>query len=126
MSDDRLWSEVTRCKHLVADELGAAPVSFAYPYGHSSRRVRRAVRGAGFRQSLAVNNALAGRCQGPYALTRLTVRRDTATEEFARLVEGRAVGRYFARERALTKGYAVVRRARQAAKAVGKVHGSRV
>ncbi|MEU4203088.1 polysaccharide deacetylase family protein [Streptomyces sp. NPDC045470] len=126
VSDDRLWFEVTRCKHLVADELGAPPVSFAYPYGHSSRRVRRAVRGAGFRQSLAVNNALAGRCQGPYALTRLTVRRDTATEEFARLVEGRSVGRYFARERALTKGYAVVRRARQAAKAVGKVHGSRV
>ncbi|KAA6224384.1 polysaccharide deacetylase family protein [Streptomyces albofaciens JCM 4342] len=126
LSDDRLWREITRCKQIVADELGAPPVSFAYPYGYSSRRVRRAVRGAGFRQSLAVGNALAGRCQGPYALARLTVRRSTGTEEFARMVAGRGVGLMFARDRAATKGYAAVRRTRQAVKAVGKVRGSRV
>ncbi|MFH8345685.1 polysaccharide deacetylase family protein [Streptomyces sp. NPDC018045] len=126
LSDDRLWFEVTRCKQLVADELGAPPVSFAYPYGYSSHRVRRAVRGAGFRQSLAVGNTLAGRCQGPYALARLTVRRSTGTEEFARMVAGRGVGRLFARDRVATKGYAVIRRTRQAVKAVGKVRESRV
>ncbi|NEB78767.1 polysaccharide deacetylase family protein [Streptomyces sp. SID14478] len=106
--------ELRRCREIVDGELGTAPVSFAYPYGHSDRRVRRAVRAAGFAQSLAVGNALARRRQGPYALRRVTVRRSTGPAEFERLVEGRGIGRQFARDRTLTKGYAVVRRARQA------------
>ncbi|WP_369257198.1 polysaccharide deacetylase family protein [Streptomyces sp. R35] len=113
LTDDTLWFELLRCKDIIAGELGARPVSFAYPYGYSSRRVRRTVREAGFAQSLAVGNGLARRRQGPYALQRVTVRRSTGIEEFERLVEGRAIARNFARDRALTKGYAVVRRARQ-------------
>ncbi|MEV6534626.1 polysaccharide deacetylase family protein [Streptomyces sp. NPDC051639] len=113
IDDDALRFEVRRCREIVADELGTRPGSFAYPYGYSSRRVRRAVREAGFAQSLAVGNALARRRQGPYALERVTVRRSTGVEEFERLVEGRAIARNFARDRALTKGYAMVRRARQ-------------
>ncbi|MCH0567095.1 MULTISPECIES: polysaccharide deacetylase family protein [unclassified Streptomyces] len=113
LGDARLCHELTRCRDIVADELGALPVSFAYPYGYSSRRVRQAVRRAGFAQALAVGNALARRRQGPYALERVTVRRGTGIDEFARLVQGRAVARVFARDRALTHGYALVRRARQ-------------
>ncbi|PBC64834.1 polysaccharide deacetylase [Streptomyces sp. Tue6028] len=113
ITDEALWSELLRCKEIIADELGARPVSFAYPYGYSSRRVRRTVREAGFAQSLAVGNALARRRQGPYALERVTVRRTTGIDEFEQLVEGRAITRNFARDRALTKGYAMVRRARQ-------------
>ncbi|MEU6552414.1 polysaccharide deacetylase family protein [Streptomyces sp. NPDC046915] len=113
LDDDTLRSELVRCKEIVAGELGTVPASFAYPYGYSSRRVRRAVRAAGFAQALAVGNALARRRQGPYALRRVTVRRGTDAEEFARLLEGRSIARTFARDRALTKGYAVVRRARQ-------------
>ncbi|MGW7042945.1 polysaccharide deacetylase family protein [Streptomyces avermitilis] len=113
IDDDALWFELLRCKEIIADELGTRPVSFAYPYGYSSRRVREAVREAGFGQSLAVGNALARRRQGPYALRRVTVRRSTGVEEFTRLVEGRAIALGFARDRALTKGYAMVRRARQ-------------
>ncbi|MFD5746898.1 polysaccharide deacetylase family protein [Streptomyces sp. NPDC127033] len=113
--DRRLRFETERCREILAEELGTEPVSFAYPYGYSSRRVRHAVRAAGFTQSLAVGNALARRGQGPYALERVTVRRTTGIEEFGRLVEGRALGRAFAGDRALTKGYALVRRARRAA-----------
>ncbi|MGW0632523.1 polysaccharide deacetylase family protein [Streptomyces sp. NPDC002758] len=113
LGDEALRWELLRCKEIVADELGTPPVSFTYPYGYSSRRVRRAVREAGFAQSLAVGNALARRRQGPYALRRVTVRRTTGIDEFARLADGRAIARTFARDRALTKGYAVVRRARQ-------------
>ncbi|WP_344079742.1 polysaccharide deacetylase family protein [Streptomyces crystallinus] len=118
LDDERLWSETLRCKEIVTEELGTRPVSFAYPYGYSSRRVRRTVRAAGFTQALAVGNALARRRQGPYALERVTVRRRTGIEEFARLVEGRALGRAFAADRALTQGYAVVRRARRAGRAL--------
>lgn len=115
LDDERLRFETVRCREIITEELGTAPVSFAYPYGYSSRRVRRTVREAGFAQSLAVGNGLARRVQGPFALRRVTVRRSTDIEEFARLVEGRAIGRTFAKDRALTKGYAVVRRARRAA-----------
>ncbi|GAA2197625.1 polysaccharide deacetylase family protein [Streptomyces bangladeshensis] len=113
LGDDALRTELTRCTEIVAAELGARPVSFAYPYGYSSRRVRQAVRAAGYAQALAVGNALARRRQGPYALERVTVRRTTGAEEFARLLLGRAVTRAFAGDRALTKGYALVRRVRQ-------------
>jgi peptidoglycan/xylan/chitin deacetylase (PgdA/CDA1 family) len=113
IADDALWSELLRCKEIITGELGTRPVSFAYPYGYSSPRVRRTVREAGFAQSLAVGNSLARRRQGPYALQRVTVRRTTGIEEFERLVEGREIARTFARDRALTKGYAMVRRARQ-------------
>ncbi|WP_414719007.1 hypothetical protein [Streptomyces sp.] len=39
--DDRLHDETGCCRDIVADELGSARVSFAYPYGCSSRRVDR-------------------------------------------------------------------------------------
>ncbi|MFF5481147.1 polysaccharide deacetylase family protein [Streptomyces sp. NPDC012935] len=113
LPDEGLRSELILCKEIISDRLGTVPASFAYPYGYSSRRVREAVRETGYAQALAVNNGLARRRQGPYALTRLTVRRTTGIEEFGRMVEGRAIARTFARDRALTKGYAVVRRARQ-------------
>ncbi|MFD7709001.1 polysaccharide deacetylase family protein [Streptomyces sp. NPDC059786] len=113
LADATLDFELRHCAEIIAAELGTRPVSFAYPYGYSDRRVRAAVRAAGFAQSLAVGNGLARRRQGPYALQRITVRRTTGTEEFGRLVEGHAIGRAFAGDRALTKAYALVRRARQ-------------
>ncbi|MDT9696203.1 polysaccharide deacetylase family protein [Streptomyces sp. P17] len=113
LPDDRLRRELILCKEIVSDQLGAVPASFAYPYGYSSRRVRETVRETGYAQALAVGNGLARRRQGPYALRRVTVRRSTGAEEFQRLVEGRAITRTFARDLALTKGYAMVRRARQ-------------
>ncbi|MEU0336092.1 polysaccharide deacetylase family protein [Streptomyces sp. NPDC006193] len=113
LPDGELRTELTRCTEILAGELGRPPVSFAYPYGYASRRVRQAVRAAGYGQALAVGNALARRRQGPYALRRVTVRRSTGAAAFARLLQGRAVARAFAADRALTQGYALVRRARQ-------------
>jgi peptidoglycan/xylan/chitin deacetylase (PgdA/CDA1 family) len=118
LPEGQLVTEVERCREITAEETGAAPVSFAYPFGYSDRRVRRVVREAGFAQSLAVRNASARRGQGPYALARLTIRRTTRIEEFGRLIEGKGVGRAFAVDRGLTKGYALVRRARAATRAV--------
>ncbi|WP_217141506.1 polysaccharide deacetylase family protein [Streptomyces sp. AC627_RSS907] len=114
LGGERLRFELIHGKEVIADQLGTVPVSFAYPYGYSDRRVRQAVRETGYAQALAVGNGLARRPQGPYALRRVTVRRSTGPDEFVRLIEGRAITRTFARDRVLTKGYAVLRRARQA------------
>lgn len=119
LDDRRLGYEAARCREIVTAELGAAPVSFAYPYGYSTRRVRHAVRAAGFAQSLAVGNTPARRTQGPYALRRLTVRRSTDITEFEHLLDARSPGRAFAADRALTKGYAVVRGARRVVRRIG-------
>ncbi|WP_190196985.1 polysaccharide deacetylase family protein [Streptomyces djakartensis] len=116
--DATLRFELIHCKEILADQLGAVPASFAYPYGYSSRRVRSAVREAGYAQALAVGNGLARRAQGPYALRRVTVRRGTDIAEFERVVQGRAIARTFAVDRVLTKGYALVRRTRQARRLV--------
>jgi peptidoglycan/xylan/chitin deacetylase (PgdA/CDA1 family) len=113
IGEEALARELGLCRAVAAGELGTAPVSFAHPYGHSTRRVRRAVREAGFAQALAVGNGLARRAQGPYALRRVTVRRRTGAEEFLRLLHGHALGRNFAVDRALTKGYATVRAVRR-------------
>ncbi|CAL9649065.1 hypothetical protein SUDANB1_06547 [Streptomyces sp. enrichment culture] len=123
VSDATLRFELIHCKEIVSDQLGNVPASFAYPYGYSSRRVRQAVRETGYAQALAVGNGLARRAQGPYALRRVTVRRSTGIEEFERVVEGRAIARTFAGDRALTKGYAVVRRVRQARRLVSRSVG---
>ncbi|MFE6407448.1 polysaccharide deacetylase family protein [Streptomyces sp. NPDC057837] len=113
LADAYLWLEVLRCRDIIGEQLGAAPVSFAYPYGYSSYRVRRVVRAAGFAQSLSVGNALARPSQGPYALKRVTVRRSTSLQEFEQLVDGRRVTRRYAADRALTKGYALLRGSRR-------------
>ncbi|MFI5804213.1 polysaccharide deacetylase family protein [Streptomyces sp. NPDC051561] len=126
LDDERLRFEVLRCREIVADELAGAPVSFAYPYGYSSRRVRRAVHAAGYAQALAVNNALAAPRQGPFALRRITVQRGTGIEQFGRLVSGTATYRDVARERILTRGYAVVRRSRSAVRHAREAAASRV
>lgn len=116
LEEPYLYGELRLCRELLAQELGRTPVSFAYPYGYSTRRVRQAVRETGFRQSLAVGNALADpRHQGPHTLRRLTVRRSTGIEDFTRLLHGRSVGRAYATDRLLTKGYAMVRGARRVA-----------
>lgn len=119
LDDRRLGYEAARCREIVTAELGASPLSFAYPYGYSTRRVRHAVRAAGFTQSLAVGNTPARRTQGPYALRRLTVRRSTNITQFEHLLDAHSPGRAFATDRALTKGYALVRGARRAARRIG-------
>ncbi|WP_370086060.1 polysaccharide deacetylase family protein [Streptacidiphilus sp. MAP12-16] len=111
-----LRGELARNRELLQDRLQQPVTTFGYPYGYSDRRVRVAVREAGYVGACAVSNALAApERQGPYALARLTVREGTTEGDFRQLVQGRGVGRLFLRDRALTKGYALYRRSRKAA-----------
>lgn len=110
-----LDDELTRNKALLEERLSRPVTTMAYPYGYSSARVRRAVARAGYESACGVANRLPRR-QDVLALPRLTVRSSIGLDTFARVVEGREVFRTYARDRALTKGFAVVRRLRYAAR----------
>ena len=103
--------ELYASKSLLEDNLGLEVPGLAYPYGYSSARVRRVARELGYEYAYAVGNALATGAADPFTLPRLTVRRSTSVNEFRKVVSGQDT-MTVRRERALTKGYAVVRHVR--------------
>lgn len=127
LCDRALLEELTRNKALLEDRLGAGVQAMAYPYGYSSARVRRAALQAGYATACVVANRVAAGGGGGWggaatgaedaalSLPRLTIRRATSLERFGRVLDGTA---NFRKDRALTKGYAVLRRSRYAARRV--------
>ncbi|SFF51307.1 polysaccharide deacetylase family protein [Blastococcus tunisiensis] len=115
-----LEEELRRSKLLLEGELGQPVESLAYPFGYSSARVRAAVADGGYRFAAAVGNRLPGPGGDLMAVPRLTVRRTTGEAAFTRTVQGEGIARRFAVDRALTRGWAAVRRGRYA---VNRVRG---
>ncbi|NYI08119.1 polysaccharide deacetylase family protein [Allostreptomyces psammosilenae] len=107
-----LRHELEHSRAVLEDRLGAPVSTLAYPYGYHSARVRDAVREAGYLASCAVRGAVSRPGEDPFALPRLTVRRDTGPELFRRLVTARRLPAAVWRDRAVTAGYLVVRRGR--------------
>jgi len=114
----QLERELRDSKSRLEDRLGGPVPALAYPFGYSSARVRQAARDAGYQHACAVGNAIAGAVGDPFARPRLTVRRSTSLPTFERMVRGRQVPVIFAKDRALTRGWAVVRRTRAAVRRV--------
>jgi len=122
-----LREELARNKELLEDRLGVPVTTMAYPYGYSSLRVRRAVAAGGYTLACAVANRAARHDIGTsgttshddvLAVPRLTVRWSTSLETFGRIVDTRDLSRIYRRDHALTRGYAIVRRTRYAARRV--------
>jgi peptidoglycan/xylan/chitin deacetylase (PgdA/CDA1 family) len=109
-----LREELHHSKALLENGIGRPVQSLAYPFGYSSRRVRAEVAASGYRYAAAVGNSLGGLDSDRLALPRLTVRRSTGPEAFDRIIHAQGIGLAFAPDRALTRGYAVARRARYA------------
>ncbi|MFG3442200.1 polysaccharide deacetylase family protein [Nonomuraea sp. NPDC047897] len=118
LRDAELRDELRRNKGLLEEKADAPVTTMAYPFGYSSARVRREAGGAGYVAACAVANAVAGDHDDLLAVPRLTVARDTGMAKFRRAVEGRGVPLLYLKERALTKGYALVRRTRYAIRQV--------
>ena len=113
-----LRDELIVNKKLLEDRIGTPVTTMAYPFGYSSARVRREVRRAGYTLACAVANDLADARHDVLALPRLTIRGTTSPAAFGRAVAGQGVPLLYLRDRVLTKGYAVVRRGRYAARSV--------
>ena len=73
----------------LADHLGHAASSFAYPFGYHSRQARAAVRAAGFAQACAVGDLPAEAGDDRWALPRLQVFSHTSPEALLDLVTRR-------------------------------------
>jgi peptidoglycan/xylan/chitin deacetylase (PgdA/CDA1 family) len=112
LGENRLRSELTVSKSLLEDTLGAQVPGLAYPFGYSSARVRRAVAEAGYSYACAVGNALPGPRRDDFALARLTIRAGLDLDTVGRAVHGQGISRIYRTDRALTRGYAILRRGR--------------
>jgi peptidoglycan/xylan/chitin deacetylase (PgdA/CDA1 family) len=113
LPENLLREELYASKSLLEDNLGLKVPGLAYPYGYSSARVRRVARELGYEYAYAVGNSRTTRAANPFTLPRLTVRRSTSADDFRKVVNGQDT-MTVRRERFLTKGYSVVRRARSA------------
>jgi peptidoglycan/xylan/chitin deacetylase (PgdA/CDA1 family) len=119
----RLREELYASRARLEDRLGVAVPGVAYPFGYSNPRVRNVARDTGYAYGCAVGNAMAARESDLFTLPRLTIRRSTAIATFQEVVQGRHVQRIYLKERAMTKGWAIVRRSRAALGGVS--HGNR-
>jgi peptidoglycan/xylan/chitin deacetylase (PgdA/CDA1 family) len=110
----QLREELRVSKAQLEDRLGQAVPGLAYPFGYSSAAVRDEARAAGHGYACAVGNTLPGPGSDPLALPRLTVRRSTTLPTYQSITQSRNIPMIFLKDRALTKGYAMVRRTRAA------------
>jgi peptidoglycan/xylan/chitin deacetylase (PgdA/CDA1 family) len=112
--DDRaLYGELATSKEILEDGLATAVPGLAYPFGYSSARVRGLAHQVGYGHAYAVGNRRIGPEPDLYALPRLTVSRATRLRVYGQVAECRNLPAIFLKDRALTKGWAAVRRARR-------------
>lgn len=109
--------ELFTSKQWLEDQLGAPVPGLAYPFGYYNAGVREVAREAGYSYAYAVDNQLTGPASDQFARPRLTVRRATTMPEFSRLAHGHTTPRLL-EDRALTKAWSVVRRARAIVNAI--------
>jgi peptidoglycan/xylan/chitin deacetylase (PgdA/CDA1 family) len=73
LSQADLDYEVRHSRQLLTDRIGAEPMSFCYPNGYSSHRVRRAVAAAGYLNACVIGRRLADPIGPSYAVPRVQV-----------------------------------------------------
>jgi peptidoglycan/xylan/chitin deacetylase (PgdA/CDA1 family) len=115
----RAREEISQCKAMLEEVVGAPVRSFAYPHGYSSAAVRAMVREAGYDSACAVRNAFSSASDDRFALARLTVRRDTPLERVDAWLAGRDARVAPRRERARTRAGRAARRARASLRGAG-------
>ncbi|RFU22384.1 polysaccharide deacetylase family protein [Geodermatophilus marinus] len=86
LSPQELRTEVVDSKRDLEDRLGRAVTSFCYPHGYSSRRVERAVAGAGYTNGCIVGRRIATSADDTYRVPRLHVRPGVTGDAFDALV----------------------------------------
>jgi len=82
LSDGRLQEEVAGGRAELGRELGAAPTTFAYPYGRFDERAVAAVRAAGFVGAATTEPRLVWPADDPALIPRIEIRGDDSLARF--------------------------------------------
>lgn len=104
--------EIEHSRAVIEDAAQAPVATFAYPHGYSGPRVRRLVRAAGYRGACGIKNTLSSTGDDRFALSRLLIGADTTAEDVGRWLDRTGAPAPLRRERVLTRGWRVYRRAR--------------
>jgi peptidoglycan/xylan/chitin deacetylase (PgdA/CDA1 family) len=105
--------EIAESRRVLEQRSGRLVQSFAYPHGAYDRAVRDAVADAGFLTAVAVKNAFSHRADDPLAVARVTIMRNTSTEDVAKLLAGHGAPLAWSRERYRTQVFRTARRVRR-------------
>jgi peptidoglycan/xylan/chitin deacetylase (PgdA/CDA1 family) len=105
--------ELYTSKAWLEDKLSIPVPGLAYPYGYFNACVRRVARETGYGYGFTVRNRLASTASDPFSLERLTIRRAMTLDAFRQLIRGRDTPT-LRQDRALTRAWSVVRRAKAA------------
>jgi peptidoglycan/xylan/chitin deacetylase (PgdA/CDA1 family) len=123
LTPQQLHEELYASKALIEDKLSLPVPGLAYPFGYSNARVRQVASEAGYAYAYSVNNFLTRTADDKFALPRLTAQRSTTLEQFRTMVNGRDTMTLH-RDRFLTRGYTVIRRARASVRVARTALGS--
>lgn len=91
-SADDTWREVRLSKEKLEDRLQRNIDSFAYPYGYSSRVVRRMVEKAGFTNACIVGDLVSDSDHNKFSVPRLTVTRDLSPADLVAVLDSASNG----------------------------------
>jgi peptidoglycan/xylan/chitin deacetylase (PgdA/CDA1 family) len=111
LPENLIREELYVSKSLLEDNLGLPVPGLAYPFGYSNAKVRRVTRELGYAYAYSVDNALSTSAANAFAIPRLTVKRITTMTDFRKMVSGQDT-LTLKRDRILTSGFSVVRRAK--------------
>ena len=111
LPENLLREELYVSKTLLEDNLGLPVPGLAYPFGYSNAKVRQVVRELGYGYAYAVDNVLATSAANQFTIPRLTIKRTTTMPDFRKMVNGQDT-LTIKRDRVLSSGFSVVRRAK--------------
>jgi peptidoglycan/xylan/chitin deacetylase (PgdA/CDA1 family) len=117
LPENLIREELYVSKSQLEDNLGLKVPGLAYPFGYSNAKVRRVAREIGYDYGYSVGNAMTTSAADAFSLPRLTVRRATSMGDFGKMVNGQDT-MLLHRDRILTSGFSVVRRARSTLRAI--------
>jgi peptidoglycan/xylan/chitin deacetylase (PgdA/CDA1 family) len=117
LPENLIREELYVSKSLLEDNLGLKVPGLAYPFGYSNAKVRRVAREIGYDYAYAVGNAMTTDTADAFTLPRITVRRATTMDDFRKMVDGQDT-LMLQRDRILTSGFSVVRRAKSTLRAL--------
>ncbi|MCU1352425.1 MAG: hypothetical protein JWM05_1634 [Acidimicrobiales bacterium] len=109
----RLVEEIRGSRVALSMALERPVRSFAYPHGYNDRRVRDAVRLAGFDSACAVRNMLSSTADDRWALARVTITADQSLDDLRRVLDGEGLKRAPRPQQVRTVGWRVYRRTRR-------------